>query len=73
VFTKNLRVKSTYLVDGLVAGLWTVDRKRGVATVTLTPFGRTTKPTAAELEREGTALARFLEPDAKTFAVVTAS
>src|ERR687892_1403892 len=36
VFTKNLRVKSTYTVDGLVAGLWTAEKKRGVATLTLT-------------------------------------
>ncbi|GAB2636207.1 winged helix DNA-binding domain-containing protein [Kribbella swartbergensis] len=71
VFTKNLRVKATYTVDGLVAGLWTAAKKRGVATLTLTPFGRTTKKTLAELEREGTGLLRFLEPDAKTFEVVT--
>lgn len=73
VFTKNLRVKSTYLVDGLVAGLWTAEKKRGVATLTLTPFGRTLKKTATELEREGTALLGFLEPDAKTYEVVTGS
>jgi len=72
VYTKNLRVKATYTVDGLVAGLWTVEKKRGVATLTLTPFGRTLKKTATELEREGTALLRFLEPDAKTYEVVTA-
>jgi hypothetical protein len=73
VFTKNLRVKATYTVDGLVAGLWTADKKRGVATLTLTPFGRTTKKTGTELERAGAGLLRFLEPDAKTCAVVTAS
>ena len=73
VYTKNLRVKSTYLVDGLVAGLWTAEKKRGVATLTLTPFGRTLKKTATELECEGSALLRFLEPDAKTYEVVTAS
>jgi len=71
VYTKNLRVKATYTVDGLVAGLWTAERKRGVATLTLTPFGRTLKKTLTELEREGTALLRFLEPDAKTYEVVT--
>lgn len=72
VFTKNLRVKATYTVDGLVAGLWTAEKKRGVATLTLTPFGRTTKKTATELERAGAGLLRFLEPDAKTYEVVTA-
>jgi hypothetical protein len=72
VFTKNLRVKATYLVDGLVAGLWTAEKKRGVATLTLAPFGKLLKKTQAELEREGSALIRFLEPDAKTHEVVTA-
>ncbi|MFC6158402.1 winged helix DNA-binding domain-containing protein [Kribbella jiaozuonensis] len=72
VFTKNLRVKATYTVDGVVAGLWTTEKKRGVATLTLTPFGKTLKKTQAELEREGSALLRFLEPDAKTHQVVTA-
>lgn len=71
VFTKNLRVKATYTVDGLVAGLWTSEKKRGVATLTLTPFGRTLKKTQTELEREGSGLIRFLEPDAKSFDVVT--
>lgn len=65
VFTKNLRVKSTYLVDGLVAGLWTSTVKRGVATLALTPFGKVRK--RKELEREGVELLRFLEPDAKTY------
>jgi hypothetical protein len=73
VYTKNLRVKATYTVDGLVAGLWTAEKKRGVATLTLTPFGKLLKKTQAELEREGDGLLRFLEPDAKSFAVVTNS
>ncbi|ADB35730.1 conserved hypothetical protein [Kribbella flavida DSM 17836] len=73
VFTKNLRVKATYLVDGTVAGLWTVEKKRGVATLTIAPFGRTLKRTAAELEREGSGLLHFLEPDATAYAVVTAA
>jgi hypothetical protein len=71
VFTKNLRIKSTYLVDGAVAGLWTTATKRGTATLTFTPFGRIPKRTVAELEREGTALLQFLEPAAKTYEVVS--
>ena len=39
VTTKNLRVKATFLVDGVVAGIWTIAVKRRVATVTLEPFG----------------------------------
>ena len=33
VTTKNLRVKATFLVDGVVAGIWTLAVKRRVATV----------------------------------------
>ena len=68
VFTKNLRVKSTYLVDGRVAGLWSIETKRGTATLQLTRFGRMLRQTRAELEREGDALLRFTEPDAKAYA-----
>ncbi|MFF1823293.1 winged helix DNA-binding domain-containing protein [Kribbella sp. NPDC058245] len=71
VFTKNLRIKATYTVDGVVAGLWTAAKKRDVATLTLTPFGRLLKKDLAALEREGTALLGFLEPAAKTYEVVT--
>jgi hypothetical protein len=73
VFTKNLRIKATYLVDGQVAGLWTAEKKRAVATLTLTPFAPVAKRVKTALEREGEALLRFLEPDAKNYTVVTAS
>ena len=69
VYTKNLRVRSTYLVDGTVSGLWTSELKRGVATLRLAPFGRTTKKVLAELEKEGTSLLEFLEPSAKSYAI----
>jgi len=68
VYTKNLRVKATYLIDGMVAGLWTAEKKRGVATLRLTPFGRLLKKHRTALEKEGDALLRFLEPDAKSYA-----
>jgi hypothetical protein len=71
VFTKNLRVKSTYLVDGMVAGLWISELKRGVATLRLTPFGKLTKKVRTELEKEGTSLLEFLEPAAKSYAVTS--
>ena len=72
VTTKNLRVKATFLVDGVVAGIWTLAVKRRVATLTLEPFGKLTKRVVKELAAEGEALARFAEPDAKDHAVVVA-
>jgi hypothetical protein len=70
VTTKNLRVKATFLVDGVVAGVWTLAVKRRVATVALAPFGSLSKRARAALEREGEALARFAEPGGKGHAVV---
>lgn len=69
VATKNLRVKATFLVDGVVAGIWTIAVKRRVATLELQPFGRLAKRTVRELTAEGEALARFAEPAAKSCAV----
>lgn len=69
VVTKNLRVHPTFLVDGFVAGTWKAKRGGKRATLALEPFGRTAKAVRAELEREGEALLRFLEPDASAFAV----
>ena len=65
VTTKNLRVKATFLVDGVVAGTWTTAVKRKVATLTLSPFAKLPKAAAEELEAEAVALLAFIEPDAK--------
>ena len=69
VFTKNLRVRATFLVDGLVAGTWEVERKKRAATLKVAPFGKLTKSVSRELADEGEALVRFLEEDAEDFAV----
>jgi hypothetical protein len=72
VTTKNLRVRATFLVDGVVAGTWTTARKKDAATLTLAPFGKLTKATLKELTAEGEALLAFLEPDAADYAVAAA-
>lgn len=69
VVTKNLRVHATFLVDGFVRGTWTVKRKRDAATLQITPFETLPGRAVAELADEGQALLRFLEDDARTFAV----
>ena len=74
VTTKNLRVKATFLVDGVVAGIWTIAVKRRVATVMLEPFGASlSKRVRKDLTAEGEALARFAEPEARDHAVAIAS
>lgn len=69
VTTKNLRVKATFLVDGVVAGTWTLAVKRRVATLTLQPFGKVAKTALRELRDEAERLARFAEPEAREHAV----
>ena len=64
--TKNLQVKATFLVDGFVAGTWAIERKRQVATLTLTPFGKLSKSARAALEAEADSMLRFVEPEATT-------
>ncbi|MEA2249374.1 MAG: hypothetical protein QOH46_3903 [Solirubrobacteraceae bacterium] len=59
--TKNLRVRATFLVDGFVAGTWTVTRKGKKATLTLTPFARLPRGVRAPLTEEAEALLRFTE------------
>jgi hypothetical protein len=64
--TKNLRVRATFLWDGRVAGTWEVERRRGGATLTLTPFARLPKGARPALSEEGDALLAFLEEGAAT-------
>jgi hypothetical protein len=62
--TKNLRVRATFLVDGFVAGTWTVKRTKRKATLTAAAFGRLPGAAKRELEAEAEALLAFTEgPD----------
>ena len=64
VTTKNLQVRATFLVDGLVAGTWKSERKRKTAVLLMEPFGAVAKRTRSQLEEEGESLLAFLEEDA---------
>jgi hypothetical protein len=69
VVTKNLRVKATFLWDGFVAGTWTVERTKAVATLRITPFEALPRRAAQKLSEEGEAMLRFIEDDAASFEV----
>jgi hypothetical protein len=56
---KNLQVKPTFLVDGVVAGTWAIEVKRREATLTLTG-----SPDDA-IREEGEKLLRWAHPGAK--------
>jgi hypothetical protein len=58
IFTPNLVVPPTFLVDGFVAGTWKIERKE----VKLDPFVKLSKKTREELMNEAENLARFIVP-----------
>jgi hypothetical protein len=64
IYTKNLLVPATFLVDGFAAGTWKIERKKTLARVLLKPFGALSKRAKADLAREGETLAGFVEEDA---------
>jgi hypothetical protein len=69
VVTKNLRILATFLIDGFVAGTWTITRKSKRATLTLEPFVNIERKKRKALEEEGEKLVRFAEPEAGTVEV----
>ena len=62
-------VDPTFLVDGLVAGTWKVERRKETATILLAPFASLTKPVRGALAEEGERLVRWIEDDARAFGV----
>ena len=60
----NLQVLATFLVDGLVAGTWSVEARRRQATLSLRPFGRLARAVRAALLEEAERLLHFLYPTA---------
>jgi hypothetical protein len=68
--SRNLLLPATFMVDGMVAGTWTTETKRQATTLTLVPFSTVAKPARVALEAEGERLARFIEPGARSYAVV---
>jgi hypothetical protein len=69
---KNLQIRPTFLVDGLVAGIWAIDAKGRKAALTLTPLRKIPKRTTKALVDEAERLVRFLHPDAKEPSVAVA-
>jgi Winged helix DNA-binding domain len=62
---RNLRIRPSFTVDGLVAGTWDVEVKRRQATVTLRPLKRLRVAARKELVEEAERVARVVQPDAK--------
>lgn len=58
--SRNGLFHSTYLVDGVVAGTWKVDREKERATLILRPFERHAPDDIQALEEEGDGLLAFI-------------
>jgi hypothetical protein len=69
LFTKNLLVPATFLVDGFVAGVWRVERAKNEARLVLAPFDRLDRRVRLALHEEGEQLLRFIEPDATRYVI----
>jgi hypothetical protein len=69
IYLPGLRVAATFLVDGRIAGTWTVERTKGAASLVLAPFAALPKTASTDLHEEASALLRFVEPEASSFDV----
>lgn len=69
VIRKNGDVLPTFLIDGFVAGAWSIKRTSKVATLLLDAFDPVPRAWKRELAEEGERLLRFLEPDAPAYNV----
>jgi len=68
----NLRIKPSYTVDGLVAGTWDVEVKRGEALLTLRPLEKLPRAARSELVDEAERLVQTIRREAKGHRVVVA-
>jgi hypothetical protein len=66
VYTKNAIIEAVFLVDGLAAGTWALERTKSDAVLRIRPFGALGRADRAAATLEGEALARFMAPDART-------
>jgi hypothetical protein len=67
--TKTPQSVSTFLVDGAVAGKWSVKRTAKKAELLVEPFEKLPAKAKKEVEAEGARLVRFHEPDAESHTV----
>jgi hypothetical protein len=67
--TKTPHSTPTFLVDGAVAGKWSVEATKKKATLVIAPFERLQARAKRELRAEADRLVRFMEPDAASYGV----
>ena len=67
--TKTPQSVNTFLVDGSVAGTWSVKATKKKAELLVEPFEKLSAKAVEELEAEGERLVRFHEPGAESHAI----
>jgi len=65
----NLQIRPTFLLDGLVAGTWSIEVRRREASLTLRPAGALAGRDLATLNEEANGLLRTLHPASKAHRV----
>jgi hypothetical protein len=66
MYSANGIIEASLVVDGYVAGMWSLARTKTEAVVVIQAFGRLAPKDRAAALAEGERLARFMAPDAKS-------
>jgi hypothetical protein len=66
MYSANGIIEASLVVDGFVAGMWSLARTKTEAVVVIQAFGRLAPKDRAAALAEGERLARFMAPDAKS-------
>jgi hypothetical protein len=69
---KNLQILPSFLVGGYVAGIWSAEVKKKLATLTLEPFHKLGKADTVALTAEAERVLRLQAPDSGSYAVEVA-
>ncbi len=69
LFTANLQIPASFLLDGRVSGTWRVDVKKPNAVLQIKPFAPLSRKVRGPLVEEAERLLRFIEPEAKAYDV----
>ena len=72
IYKKNGDVLPTFLVGGVVAGLWSAETVKGRATLRIEPFAPVPRKDRSSLVDEAERLVRYTAPDAEAHEVVWA-
>ncbi|MDQ4036922.1 MAG: winged helix DNA-binding domain-containing protein [Actinomycetota bacterium] len=67
--TANGQIMATVLVDGMVAGTWTLDQTKRTVELTITPFGRWENGVRAQAAAEAERIAEFVAGTSRTIRV----